>query len=162
MNGCGREAKVSDVTTLRRHMDSTHRAAYVAWATANKFLSKLPSDVKLRKEQLLKTVQQTTLDSHLKEMPKRDQIICYTAPIFRRAAIRWVIASDQPISALQHLRFKEMIDIAACATNGVEIPGRKTVRAEIMHMFHEQMAALKAMFAVSIWLLIWDTPLIYP
>ena len=37
-----------------------------------------------------------------------------------------------------------MIDIAACATDGVKIPGRKTTQAEIERMFKDHLTELKA------------------
>jgi hypothetical protein len=37
-----------------------------------------------------------------------------------------------------------MIDIAARATNGVKIPGRKATRAEIKQMFKDHLTNLKA------------------
>jgi hypothetical protein len=36
-----------------------------------------------------------------------------------------------------------MIDVAARATDGVQIPGRKATRTEIMNLFKEQMSRLK-------------------
>jgi len=50
----------------------------------------------------------------------------------------------QPIQALEHPKFKEMIDITAKATNGVNIPGRKSTRAAIKQMFKDHLTTLKA------------------
>jgi hypothetical protein len=49
----------------------------------------------------------------------------------------------KPVAALEHPKFKTMIDIAACATEGVRIPGRNSTRAEIMKLFHTQMDKLR-------------------
>lgn len=51
---------------------------------------------------------------------------------------------DQPIQALEHLKFREMITVASRATNGVKIPGRKLTRAEIQKMFKAHMTDLKS------------------
>jgi hypothetical protein len=57
--------------------------------------------------------------------------------------------SSQPIQALEHPKFKEMIDVASRATNGVKIPGRKATRGEIKHMFKDHLTKLKARLNVS-------------
>ena len=49
----------------------------------------------------------------------------------------------EPIQALEHPKFKEMIDMAARATNGVKIPGRKATHAEIMRIFKNHLTKLK-------------------
>jgi hypothetical protein len=41
-----------------------------------------------------------------------------------------------------------MIDVAARATNGVKIPGRKATRAEIKRTFKDHLTRLKAKFNV--------------
>ncbi|KAG1823968.1 uncharacterized protein BJ212DRAFT_1215943, partial [Suillus subaureus] len=51
------------------------------------------------------------------------------------AAIEWLVAMDQPIQALKHLKFQEMINVASWATNGVKIPGRKAICTKIMQIF---------------------------
>ncbi|KAJ7333335.1 hypothetical protein DFH08DRAFT_708039, partial [Mycena albidolilacea] len=55
----------------------------------------------------------------------------------------------QPVSVLNHPKFKTMIDIAARATNGVIIPGMRSTREEIMNLFHEQMDKLRTCLHVS-------------
>ncbi|KAI0345836.1 hypothetical protein BDW22DRAFT_1324624 [Trametopsis cervina] len=146
-----REAKVADVTTLRRHMDAMHRAKYKKWATNNDFESKLPTDVKARKDALDKLKEeQQTLDKHLHELPPKERVIRYTAAAFRQAAAQWLIATDQPLSALEHPRFKDMIELSSRATDGVEIPNRRAMRFEIMRTFHEQMITLKKTFSVCV------------
>lgn len=39
--------------------------------------------------------QQKTLDSHLQEMPKQERVITYSELVFKRAAIEWLVATDQ-------------------------------------------------------------------
>ncbi|KAJ7443384.1 hypothetical protein FB451DRAFT_1056943, partial [Mycena latifolia] len=67
----------------------------------------------------------------------------YTDQLWLDAAVEWLAATDQPIDALSHPKFKAMIDIAARATQGVTIPNRKQTRAEIINLFHDQMDKLK-------------------
>jgi hypothetical protein len=55
----------------------------------------------------------------------------------------------QPIQALNHPKFGEMIDIASRATNGVKIRGRKSTRATIIQMFKDHLMQLRAQFNVS-------------
>lgn len=56
---------------------------------------------------------------------------------------------SQPIQAFEHPTFKKMIEVAARATNGVQIPSRKQTRAQIIRTFKDQMKALKERFNVS-------------
>ncbi|KAG1765529.1 hypothetical protein EDD22DRAFT_760055, partial [Suillus occidentalis] len=49
----------------------------------------------------------------------------------------------KPIQALEHPRFKEMVDVASRATQGIKILGRKATRAEIMQMFKNHLTRLK-------------------
>jgi hypothetical protein len=58
----------------------------------------------------------------------------------------------QPIQALNHPKFSEMIDLVSRATSGVKIPGRKSTRATIIQMFKDHLAKLKAHLNVSAWL----------
>ncbi|KAG2067040.1 hypothetical protein BDR04DRAFT_986365, partial [Suillus decipiens] len=70
-------------------------------------------------------------------------IMPYADSLFKQAAIEWLIAPNQPIQAFEHPKFKEMIDIAAQATNGVKILGRKATQAEIIQMFKTHLTKLK-------------------
>lgn len=88
----------------------------------------------------------------------------YSDKLFRSTAIEWLIATDQvsallppqarssltwlklnlyPIEALDHPKFKEMINVTSRATKGVTIPGKKAVRAEIIQAFNDHLADLK-------------------
>ena len=52
--------------------------------------------MKKRKEALESVGQeQASLDAHLKEMPKKDRVYAYSELAFKRAAIQWLIATDQ-------------------------------------------------------------------
>lgn len=57
---------------------------------------------------------------------------------------------SQPIQALEHAKFKELIDIASRTTNGVKIPGQKATQAEIMCMFQNHLTTLKAQLNVCV------------
>ncbi|EJD46027.1 hypothetical protein AURDEDRAFT_48267, partial [Auricularia subglabra TFB-10046 SS5] len=105
--------------TLRRHIESHHRVSYLRWCKENNFVSKLPKDVARRKSATSPpTLSQTSLDNHLVEQEK---IVPYSDAAFREVALEWLIATDQPISALEHPRFRELISIAARARDGVKI-----------------------------------------
>jgi hypothetical protein len=93
-------------------------------------------------------------------------VIPYSDKAFRQAAIAWLVATDQvspsvsepqpqstyptpqPIQAFAHPQFKEMINMASRATNGVKIPGRKATQGEIKRMFQEHLTKLKAQLNV--------------
>jgi hypothetical protein len=83
---------VDEVTTLRRHVEARHLARYRTWATSAGFESKLPGDVKRRKE--AETVTRT-LDRDLVEKKTTERIVPYSDKLFRKAAIDWLVATDQ-------------------------------------------------------------------
>ncbi|KIM77741.1 hypothetical protein PILCRDRAFT_47046, partial [Piloderma croceum F 1598] len=89
------------------------------WAIANSFESMLPGDVKARKEKAEHT--QQTINSHLTERKLSERVLPYSDKQFKKAAIEWLVSTDQPIQALEYPKFKEMIDVASRATNGVKI-----------------------------------------
>ncbi|KAF7346742.1 putative AC transposase [Mycena sanguinolenta] len=143
---------VADVSTNRRHYAKFHKAEdtlieYHAWCKQTDFESKLDEDVKARQqaqraEELKKKVlKQQSLDPHLREKPARP--VPYTDELFLDAAIQWLIATDQPIDALTHPKFKEMINIAARATEGINLPTRAQTRNAIIKLFHDEMNKLK-------------------
>ena len=123
------------------------KGKYRKWADQAKFESKLPGDVKKRKV-AAETVTRT-LDCDLRERKLADRVLPYSDKLFQQAAIEWLVATDQPIRALEHPRFKEMIDIASRATNGVKIPSRKATRAEIKNMFKDYLMRLKSRLNVG-------------
>jgi len=59
---------------------------------------------------------------------------------------------SQPIQALEHPKFKELIDVASHATNGIKISGWKGTWGEIKHLFKDHITRLKAQLNVNIFL----------
>ncbi|EKM48159.1 uncharacterized protein PHACADRAFT_109339, partial [Phanerochaete carnosa HHB-10118-sp] len=139
--------------TLRHHMESKHEGKYWNHIELKKLKSMLPKDREKERVALAAEKErnkQLQLDPHLKEMPKKERVIAYTHQVFRRAAIEWLVATGQPLSALEHESFKKMINIASQARDGVEILSRKVARQEIIAMFKEYMRNLKAKLNVSL------------
>ncbi|KAH9159939.1 hypothetical protein EDB89DRAFT_1857309, partial [Lactarius sanguifluus] len=138
---------VADASTCRRHCESKHAGKYRNWCKKVGFESKLAGDVAARK---LKAEQsQCTIDSHLVEKKSANQVT-YSDNLFRQVAIEWLVATDQPIQALDHPKFKEMINIASRATNGVKIPSCKATRYEIKALFKRHLTSLKSRLNVCI------------
>ncbi|KAG1830039.1 hypothetical protein EV424DRAFT_1301465, partial [Suillus variegatus] len=106
-----------ETTTLRRHAEANFVGKYRTWAKKNSFESMLPGDVRACKEKA--EHDQEIITSHLTERKITERIVPYADSLFKQAAIEWLIATDQPIQAFKHPKFKEMIDVAARATNGV-------------------------------------------
>ncbi|KAJ8581767.1 hypothetical protein M405DRAFT_751256, partial [Rhizopogon salebrosus TDB-379] len=132
---------VNETSTLRRHAEAKFTGKYRKWAKANAFVSKLPGDVAAEKKKAARA--QQMIDAHMTERKLSEHIIPYTHQHFRKAAIEWLVATDQPIQALEHPKFKEMIDVASRATQGVKIPGQKATRAEIIRIFKNHLTRLK-------------------
>ncbi|KAF9034600.1 hypothetical protein BJ165DRAFT_1318461, partial [Panaeolus papilionaceus] len=141
---------VAEATTCRRHLQAYHKSTYTKWATANNFISKLPNDVKRRKEEAAAQdrTTQLSLDPHTVSVGPTERVIPYSDSVFRDAAIQWLVETNQPIQALDHPCFKEMISIAARATNGMKIPNRKAARACIIELFKEHMHKLREQVSV--------------
>ncbi len=117
-------------------------------------------DTRKKAEEAAK-VSQATLDAHLKERSTKERNIKYSEGVFRKAVVEWLICTDQvcivchgaytysyvlfsqPISAVEHPKFRQMIEIAAASTKGASIPSRKAARAEIMRMFNTEMDGLR-------------------
>jgi len=75
---------VSDTSTCRRHIAYRHPDAYRQWCKANNFESMLTQDVKERKTAAaIANAQQTSLDSHLEEIPPYKAVVPYTDALFR-------------------------------------------------------------------------------
>ncbi|KAF8240759.1 hypothetical protein L208DRAFT_1073951, partial [Tricholoma matsutake] len=104
--------------TLCHHMEAHHSGKYRKWAQDANYESRLPGDIKKRKAVAEHATQ--TLDCDLREKKFKERVVPYTNKIFCQAAIEWLVATDQLIQAFEHLKFKEMIDVAAHATNGVK------------------------------------------
>ncbi|KAF8186318.1 hypothetical protein BJ912DRAFT_469614 [Pholiota molesta] len=150
-NGCPKQDSVlvDDVTTLRRHMQARHKGVYQTWCKARKFESMLPDDTKARRAAALDALLQTQVDGHFKVATPEDKPEPYSDELFKEAAIQWLIETDQPIRALEHESFKNMIAIAARATKAVKIPSRTAARDHIIRQFKEQMKALSERLNVS-------------
>jgi hypothetical protein len=102
-------------------------------------MSKLPGDIKKQKAAMEEATY--TLDHDLREKKLSERVIPYSDKLFCQIAVEWVAATDQvrnlflqlnllfhylssqPIQALEHPKFKELIDVASRATHGVKIPG---------------------------------------
>ncbi len=128
-------------------------------------MSKLPGDIK-RWKAAAETATHT-LECNLREKPF-EQIIPYSEKHFRCSAVEWLVATDQvrisfyklilifhsislqPLYALEHPKFKELIDIASCVTNGVNIPHQKRTHAKIMRMLKDHLMNLKAQLNVRV------------
>ncbi|KAF8587534.1 hypothetical protein K439DRAFT_1309410, partial [Ramaria rubella] len=78
---------------------------------------------------------QSALTDHFGPVPPAEIVILYSDERFKQAAMEWLIATDQPIQALEHPKFVEMIDVAAWAKNGVKVPTGKATREGIMSLF---------------------------
>ncbi|KAI1792038.1 hypothetical protein LXA43DRAFT_888178, partial [Ganoderma leucocontextum] len=133
---------VADVSTARRHFESAHAGTYRTWAEKNNFASMLPKDSKARRDDQAAN-NQSRIDPHLKQRPAQERVVKYSDELFRTAAVEWLIATDQPIQALEHPAFKNMIDIAARATEGVTIPNRKQTRKAIIDLFKANLTKLR-------------------
>ncbi|KAG2338578.1 hypothetical protein BDR05DRAFT_849379, partial [Suillus weaverae] len=114
---------------------------YREWAKDNAFTSKLPGNVKAEKEKAAQA--QQNISVHMTERKLSERVVPYSDKLFKKAAVEWLVATDRPIQALEHLKFREMIDIASRATQGVKIPGHKATHAEIMRMFKNHLTQLK-------------------
>ncbi|KAF8957688.1 hypothetical protein BDZ97DRAFT_1669493 [Flammula alnicola] len=141
---------VSEATTLRRHIEANHLTKYITWCDKNNFESKLPKAVKARKDakEAEDRSKQSSLDPHLEERPPKETFVPYSDSLFREAAIEWLIATDQPIQALEHPSFQKMIDIAARGTKGVKIPNRKATRKHIINLFKKNLDNLRIKITV--------------
>ncbi|KAJ6573325.1 hypothetical protein B0H10DRAFT_1838579, partial [Mycena sp. CBHHK59/15] len=165
---------VADVSTNRRHLQSFTRLKiqlysilklislqpeYHAWCKTNDFESKLEEDVKARQQEHTdelkkKLLKQQTIGPHLREKPA--QPAPYTDELLLDAAIKWLIATDQVshivliLLPLMHPKFKEMIDIAARATQGINLPNHDQTHEAIIKLFHDQMTKLKIRLHVRI------------
>ncbi|KAG1886428.1 uncharacterized protein F5891DRAFT_968156 [Suillus fuscotomentosus] len=121
---------VNESTTLRRHAEANFAGKYRQWAKEHSFKSMLPGDVKAHKEKAEQA--QRTINSHLTECKLSERVIPYSDKLFKQASIEWLVATDQPIQALEHPKFQEMIYVASRATNSVKIPSCKATCAEII------------------------------
>ncbi|KAF6744250.1 hypothetical protein DFP72DRAFT_826137, partial [Ephemerocybe angulata] len=133
--------------TLRRHMEAHHPKRYNKWCERNDFLSMLPKTVHARRDALAaaaaSTSTQQTLDGHVHPIDPAPRVIKYSDALFQQVAEEWLIATNQPIEALSHPRFHEMIEVAARATDGVKIPEKRAVRESILRHFRNSVKELR-------------------
>ncbi|XP_006455640.1 hypothetical protein AGABI2DRAFT_121541 [Agaricus bisporus var. bisporus H97] len=120
---------VAETTTLRRHMASTHKSVYYQWALQNNFKSMLPADRKAEKHvKTNKRASQSTLDPYLTLHPP----------------------SNRGISALQHPKFREMIEIASRAEEEVVIPSQEETREALIDLFKKNPTSFRGRLAKDI------------
>ncbi|KAH8826162.1 hypothetical protein DL96DRAFT_1805468, partial [Flagelloscypha sp. PMI_526] len=134
-------------TSLRRHLEVHHQGEYNKWAKSNDFKSMLPKARAKKKVESAKEAQ-TSLDAHVKSVPT-STYIKYTDAAFKDAAVSWLVETNQPVAALQHPKFQDMIHLASRAKEGVVIPSLKETRQAIINMFKHQMKDLRDYLAVS-------------
>ena len=106
----GNKSLVNEITTLRHHLEVSHavrnfckfssisefssvQGKYRNWAKGANFVSKLPGDIKKWKA----AVEEATrmLDHDLREKKLSERVIPYSDKLFRRAAIEWLVVTDQ-------------------------------------------------------------------
>ena len=58
---------------------------------------------------------------------------------------------NQPIQALEHLKFKDMISVAARATHSITIPNCKETQKHIIDLFKKNIADLQNKLTVMIY-----------
>ncbi|KAJ6538627.1 hypothetical protein B0H10DRAFT_1856843, partial [Mycena sp. CBHHK59/15] len=140
---------VADVSTNRRHCAKFHKPEYHAWCKTNDFESKLEEDVKADNKNTRRT--NSRRNSSSSKPLKPAQPAPYTDELLLDAAIKWLIATDQVSHIpLMHPKFKEMIDIAARATQGINLPNHDQTHEAIIKLFHDQMTKLKIRLHVRI------------
>ena len=146
------------------------KSKYNTWCIKNDFESKLPKVVKSRKDAKAAEdcSKQSSLDPHLEERCK-ETFVPYSDSLFREAAIEWLIATDQvfflnflnilfsisdfkmqPLQAFDHPSFHKMIDVAARATKGINIPNRKASRKHIIALFKKNLDNLHLKLTVRL------------
>ncbi|KAJ3828573.1 hypothetical protein F5880DRAFT_1472177 [Lentinula raphanica] len=120
---------------------------YRQWCEKNQFISMLPKDVQARKVAIRDAAEkhkQSTMDPHVEKKPSIKQTVPYSSALFREVAVEWLVCTDQPIDALEHPSFRQMIEIASRASSvtGVDIPNRKATRAHIIARFKKSLSDL--------------------
>ena len=109
----------------------------------------LLKDCKEQREQVVSAWRQGQLDSHLQPILPKEVIPPYSDDLFREATIQWLINADQPIAALEHPSFRNMVNITSRVTSGVKIPNQKATHCGIIDMFKGQMRSLHTWLLVG-------------
>ncbi|KAJ3725607.1 hypothetical protein DFJ43DRAFT_1002611, partial [Lentinula guzmanii] len=135
---------VKDTTTVWRHLESQHAGEYKKWCSENGFQSMLPKDAKQQK------LLQSTLNGNMVKVKPKVPVIPYSHANFLQAMLEWMIATDQPLWALQHPAYQNMIHVASWAMTTIQIPNRKVTRQEIMNMFWKFIEDTKGRFNVML------------
>ncbi|KIJ48979.1 hypothetical protein M422DRAFT_77883, partial [Sphaerobolus stellatus SS14] len=96
------------------------QGAYLEWVKSTPgALNKLPEHLaNLKKKKLPQD--QFMVTEHFSRAPPMGHVIPYSDELFQQAAIVWLIATNQLIQALEHLKFKELINIASRGKNGIK------------------------------------------
>ncbi|KIL55713.1 hypothetical protein M378DRAFT_31805, partial [Amanita muscaria Koide BX008] len=99
---------------------------YRRWCKLTGFFSMIPEDTKARRqleEAITSAKEQTQVDDHFHRIKPEDKPTPYSDEIFKEAAIRWLVETDQPVAAFEHPAFQRMIHITsrAGATRSVQI-----------------------------------------
>ncbi|KLO04531.1 hypothetical protein SCHPADRAFT_795107, partial [Schizopora paradoxa] len=102
--------------TVRRHLAAFHYVPYTKFCAETGFVSKLAKDKKARED--AEKMKQTSLDGHLKEMPKQAPKLPYSDDNFKELAIRWLVSCDLPLQALENPHFRELIELVARSKDG--------------------------------------------
>jgi hypothetical protein len=84
---------VNETSTLRCHAEAKFTGKYCTWAKANAFTSKLPGDLAAEKKNAVQAQQQ--INVQLTECKLSECAIPYTHQNFRKAAIEWLVTTDQ-------------------------------------------------------------------
>ncbi|KAJ3800208.1 hypothetical protein GGU11DRAFT_677809 [Lentinula aff. detonsa] len=93
---------------------------------------------------------QSTLDGNMVKVKPKVPVIPYSHANFLQAMLEWMIATDQPLWALQHPAYQNMIHVASRAMTTIQIPNRKVTWQEIMNMFWKFIEDTKGHFNVML------------
>lgn len=96
-------------------------------------------------------------------------MVPFSEELFKQVSIEWLIATDQvhilllsavvtdsfylydqPLSAMEHPRFREMINLATRSKKEINTLGRKVARIQILNLFSNHLRDLKQRLAVSL------------
>ncbi|KAF8574103.1 hypothetical protein K439DRAFT_1373364 [Ramaria rubella] len=144
---------VDEVTTLQWHIEANHKGAYEKWVRetpgTKKKLPKHLKQLRMEATRVTNDLPQSALTDHFGPAPPAEIIIPYSDEQLKQAAMEWLIATDQPIQALEHPKFVEMIEVAARAKNSVKVPTGKATRKGIMLLFRQHLHDVKSCINVS-------------
>ncbi|EMD31402.1 hypothetical protein CERSUDRAFT_40722, partial [Gelatoporia subvermispora B] len=91
--------------------------AYHKWCKDTSFLSMLREDIEARAN--AKKAVQATLDPHVQPLPTR--VTPYSDELMKETTLKWVISTDQPLSAIEEPAFVEMLNVAARAKGAIKL-----------------------------------------